>query len=299
MQKIKTFFQTFRSSAFKPLYYKDVLKAPFSFSIKYFLFLFLVLSLLTAATLSFFLVQKVAPYLNQLKTQAPEFYPPDLELTIKDGSVSINQPEPYFIPIKKEWFPEEMQKEIKIAPIDNVLVIDTQVEPSEIKKYQTFVLLTKNDLAFMGDTNEIRIQSLEQVDDFTLNQEVVKQSWQYITPYFKYIIPIMIAFLLIFIPLGTILVKFIYLLMVSVLTWMLSRLFRPRDGRINYSKSLQINLHAITLPTVIIALFQFLGVNPQIPFFQTIILLIFNAIIFSSIKGKCETIPSHSEPGSG
>jgi len=296
MKKLKTFFQTFRNSAFKPLYYKDVLKAPFSFSIKYFLFLFLVLSLLTAATLSFFLVQKVNPYLNQLKTQAPEFYPPELELTIKDGSVSINQPEPYFIPIKKEWFPEEIQKEIKMAPIDNVLVIDTQVEPSEIKKYQTFVLLTKNDLAFMGNANEIRIQSLEQADDFTLNQKVVKQGWQYVTPYFKYIVPVMIAFLLIFIPLGTILGKFVYLLAVSVLTWMLSRLFRPRpkDDRplddkiqtINYAKSLQINLHAITLPTVILALFQFLGVNPQIPFFQTIILLIFNGIIFASIKEK-------------
>ena len=290
MQKLKTFSQTFRNSAFKPLYYKDVLKAPFSFSIKYFLFLFFAISLLTSITLSIFLIQKVHPYLNQVKTQGPQFYPTGLELSIKDGSVSINQPEPYFIPIKKEWLPEKIQKEIKIAPIDNILVVDTQVEPSEIRKYQTFILLTKNDIAFIAESNEIRIQSLGEVKDFTLNQEVFKQGWQSITPYLKYIIPTMIAFLLIFIPLGTISGKFIYLLFISVLTWILSRLFRPRLGAatktINYPKSLQINLHAITLPTIIIAIFQIFGVPPQIPFFQTIILLIFNGVIFASIKEK-------------
>lgn len=283
MKKLKTFFYVFRNSAFKPGYYKEVLTAPFSFSIKYFLFLFLLLSLLTAGALSFFLVKEVSPYLNQLKTQVPEFYPPDLEIMIKDGSVSINQPEPYFIPIKKDWFPEEMQKDIRMAPIDNVLVIDTQAQPSELNKYQTFVLLTKNHIAFAGENNEIRVQTLEEVKDFTLNQEVIKEGWKLVVPYFKYIVPGMIAFLLIFIPLGTILGKFIYLLFVSLLTLILARVFKPIPLK-QYRKALQINLHAITLPTFIIAVFQFLGTSPQIPFFQTIILLIFNGIVFASIK---------------
>jgi len=294
MSKLKTFLFVFRNSAFKPDYYYHVLKAPFSFSLKYFLFFFLTLSFLTVAAVSIFLAQKVNPYVNQLKTQMPEFYPPGLIIEIKNGEVKTNVTEPYFIPIKKEWFPEEIKKEIKIQPIDNILVIDTMVEPSEIRKYQTFVLLTKNDISFIGDRNEIRIQSLREVDDFTLNQEIIKQGWQHIIPYFKWIVPLVIGFLIIFIPLGTILGKFIYLLIASLPTWALSRLFRSRlpsaklrAGRtINYLKALQVNLHAITLPTIIVALFQFLGTQPKIPFFTTIILLIFNSIIFSSLKEK-------------
>lgn len=284
--KLNTFFSTFKNSAFKPSYYKNILKAPFSFSLKFFLFLFLALSFLTVVAASIFLVQRVNPFINQLKTQLPSFYPTELVIEIKNGEVKTNVAEPYFVSLDPEWFPQEIREALKTQPLQNIIVIDTQAQPTDIRKYQTFALLTKNDLAVIAENNEIRINSLEEIKDFTLNQEMVKTGWQAITPYFKWIIPASIVLLLIFIPIGTIMGKLIYLLIISVLSWILSLLFRPKLEAINYGKALQVNLHAITLPTIIIALFQFLGVQPQIPFFQSIILLIFNLIIFSSLREK-------------
>ena len=55
---------------------------------------------------------------------------------------------------------------------------------------------------------------------------------------------------------------------------------------LNYKKALKINLYAVTLPTIIAAAFMLFGADPKIPFFQAIILLIFNLIIFSSLKEK-------------
>lgn len=286
MKKLKAFFYVFKNSASRPAYYQDVLKAPFSFSLKYFLFFFFILGFLTSATLSFFLVQKVQPYINKIKIEAPNFYPADLVITIKDGQTSTNVVEPFFVPLKPELFPPELEKAIKQQPVQNILVIDTSVEPTEIKKYQTFVLLTKESVAFIGDQNEIRIQSLEEVKDFTLNREIVETAWQEVVPYFGWIVPAIIVFLFLALPAIIIIGKFIYLAVFSCFSWIIARIMKLE--KVNYSKALQINLQAITLPTIVISAFQFLGADPQIPFFQSIILLFFVLIIFTSIKEKAK-----------
>lgn len=281
-KKIKAFFYIFKNSAFKPLYYKDVLKAKFWFSLRYFLFLFFILSFLTSTTISVFLLQKGRPFIAQVKQTVPKFYPANLEVNIKNGQVKTNVSEPYFIPLDPELFPKELGQALKNQPIQNILVIDTQVEPSEIKKYQTFILLTKESVAFMADKGEIRIQSLQDIKDMTVNQKVVKDLWQQASPVLDKVIPFLIIILFLIIPPATIVGKFIYLVFLSFLTWIMALIFKAK--KVNYPKALQINLQAITLPTVITALFQVLGAVPKIPFFQTIILLIFNLIIFTSIK---------------
>ena len=284
MKKIRTFLHIFRNSALRPKYYREVLKAPFKFSLKYFLSLFLFLTLLTVITISIFLIQKGYPFLEQVKTQAPQFYPAELEIHIKDGQLTSNMPGPYFIPLNPDFFPEEIKKGLNNQPLQNVVVIDTQAQPTDIRKYQTFALLTQTDVAFFGDRGEIRIQSLEEIKDFSLNRQIIDNLWRKITPYFPYIIPGLIILTLIFLPTLTILGRFIYLLFFSITTLILARLWKNKE--INYKKALQINLHALTLPALIIILFQSLGVNPQIPFFQPIILIIFNLLIFSTLKGE-------------
>lgn len=284
MKKLKAFFYIFKNSAFKPVYYLDVLKVKFNFSLKYFLFFFFVISFLTAATMSFSVVQKGRPFLEKVKKTVPQLYPKNLNIDIKDGQVSTNVPEPFFIPIDPELFPPDISKALKTQPIQNIMVIDTSVPPSEIKKYQTFVLLTKDSVAFLGDQGEIRIQSLEEVKEFTINKDVINTAWQQVLPFFDKVIPFVIVALFLFIPPAFVIGKFFYLLFLTFLTWIIAQVYKLRS--VNYGKALQINLHAITLPTIIVSVFQLLGVTPKIPFFQTIILLIFILIIFSSIKEK-------------
>ncbi len=282
MKKLKTFLYTFKNSLTSPNYYFDILKAPFYFSFKYFAFLFGFLSLISALALSVFLYTNGQPYIDKLKQNLPQAYPDELVLKIKDGEVSANVEEPYFIPLRSDIFPQEMVQGLENQPIHNIAVINTQAEPSTINDYQTFILLTKNHIAFQGSDKEIRVQSLEEVEDFTLTKEVVENGWQKVKPYLNWIIPLFILLSLIFLPLITVAGKLIYLLVFSLTTFIFIKLFKLKN--INYSKTLQLNLHAITLPTVIMALFQVLGANLQIPFFQSIILLIFNLIIITTLK---------------
>ena len=85
-------------------------------------------------------------------------------------------------------------------------------------------------------------------------------------------------------PLGFVFGKFVSLLFTTIFSWILAQVFKLRS--INYAKALQINLHAVTVPTIIMSLFEAIGVNPPIPFFQGIILMIFNGIVFASLRER-------------
>ena len=283
-QKFTRFWQVFKNSALKPTYYQDILKARFSFSLKYFIVFFGFLSLLTCFTIAIFLWQKANPFLNQLEGKLPKFYPEELEIQIKDGQVSTNVTEPYFIALNPDFFPEDIKQGLENQPLQNILVIDILAQATDIRKYQTFVLLTKTDVAFIAENNEIRVYGLEEVDDFTLNQQQVNQALEKIIPYIKKIIPFLILLVFLVIPPAAILSKFFSLVFFALLALVIARLFKHRQ--INYVKALQINLHAITLPTIITAVFQFFGAFPKIPMFGTIILIIFNLIIFASLREK-------------
>ncbi|HUW21867.1 MAG TPA: DUF1189 family protein, partial [Candidatus Bathyarchaeia archaeon] len=278
------FWQVFKNSAFKPTYYKDVLKARFSFSLKYFIVLFGFLSFLTCFTIAFFLWQKADPFLKQMESKLPEFYPEELEIQIKDGQVFTNVTEPYFVALNPDFFPKDIKQGLENQPLQNILVIDTLAQATDIRKYQTFALLTKTDVAFMAENNEIRVYGLEEIKDFSLNQQQVNQALGKITPYLKKIIPFLILLTFLVVPPTTILLKFSSLVFFALLALLMARLFKHRQ--VTYIKALQVNLHAITLPTIITAVFQFFGAFPKVPMFGTIILFIFNLIIFASLREK-------------
>jgi hypothetical protein len=281
-KRINTFLYVFRQSLFNPQYYTNVLKAPFFFSFKYFTALFLVLSLLTSLAASFFINQEVKPYFNRLEKQLPSFYPADLQITIENGRVNTNVQEPFFIPLDPDLFPDEFGQALKQQPVQNILVINTQAHPSDLDQYQTIALLTKDSLAIIQDKNDIRVFSLKDVQSFTVNQKIVSSAWNRILPYFRWLIPILILIIFLTVPTVTIATKFLYLALFSLIPFLISKVLKIQD--LSFIKALQVNLHALTLPTVIAAGFQLLGVVPQIPLFQTIILLIYNLIILTSLK---------------
>lgn len=283
MSKLKIFLYSFRNSLLKPAYYKDVLKAKFSFSLKYFLLLFAFLSLVTAALLSFFLIKEVKPFLAKAQTELYTIYPENLVVDVKDGNLSTNVQEPLFVPLKSEWLPKDLANNVFYPPITNIVVIDTNAQASDLGKYQTLVLITKNAVSYYAGRNDIRIQTLQDVKSLTINKDLVTQGLNKITPYFKWIIPALVTAIIIFLPLLTVGSKFVELFIISLITWLIAKLYKLQLG---YKQALQINLHAITLPLVINSLFQLFGANPSIPLFQTIILLIFNLIIFTSLKEK-------------
>jgi len=283
MQKKKNkFFNQFRQAVSKPEFYKGVVKGRLKTALKYFLKLFGLLSLMTIITILAVLIPAY-PYLKDLKNKLPSLYPKELEIEITDGKVSTNVDEPYFIPLKPNVFPQPLEKGLNNRPIENILVIDTSSNPSEIDNFQTFAFLTKEDIAFKAENDQIRIQSLENVNDFQLNRNIIEKNWQKAVPYLKWIGIGILVFTIIAIPVFTILGRLVWVLFLSLLTLLAAKAMKYE---LNYKKALKINLYAVTLPTVISAFFMLFGADVKIPFFSGIILLIFNLIIFSSLREK-------------
>jgi hypothetical protein len=280
----KGFLYQFRNAAIRPEFYKEVLKERLKKAILYFLKLFGLLSLLTIITFLVFLIPTY-PYLKNLKDDLPSLYPKELEIEIIDGKVTTNVDEPYFVELKPEVFPEELEKGLNNQPVQNILVIDTQANPSDIKDYQTFALLTKEDVSFIAERNEIRIQSLEEVEEFKVNRQIVNDFWQEVVPYLQWFSIGILVFILIMIPIFTIIGRLIWVAIFSLISLLAAKIMKHQ---LNYKSALKINLYAVTLPTVIAAAFMLFGADPKIPFFQAIILLIFNLIIFSSLKEKAQ-----------
>lgn len=278
MNIFKTYFYSLKKSLASPDYYPDVIKAKFSFSLKFFFFSCFLLSLVLGTTYSLTANKVLDKFILELKN-LPEFYPKGLVIEIKDGRVKTNQPEPYFIPLPT--LPVQAQR----IPLNNLLVIDTQARIEDINKYQTLALLTEENIVFRQseNTQEIRAYPLNQIKEFTLNETLIKTLWQKISVYFKYLVPMAVSFIFLGLLIAIPLIKFIHLLIFSLFTLLFAKILKVSLG---YKKSLQINLHAFILPTLVQEIFNLGGRSIPIPFFYSLVLLIFNLVILASLKEK-------------
>lgn len=129
-------------------------------------FLFWV-SLLSAVVAGVFVMVSMAASFKSFTADdfVSKNYPEGLVVTIKDGKASVNQPEPYMIPVKEETKDKE-------HPYDNMLVIDTRPETTleTLNSYHSFAVLTKDRIFFAPDNKDGRVFPLTSVKDFTVDK---------------------------------------------------------------------------------------------------------------------------------
>ena len=95
MRKLKTFFRTLVLSSISPAYYNDVVRAPAWFSWQYFIGFQFFSAIIETITFGFALSHI---NITQIQQNLLAIYPQNLELSLKDGKLSINKPLPYYIP---------------------------------------------------------------------------------------------------------------------------------------------------------------------------------------------------------
>ena len=68
----------------------------------------------------------------------------DIRTGMSSGEISINQPEPYLIPLTSE-----MKEEIKDGSIENIVVVDTKsvVDLQKIDEYKTVIFLISQNIS--------------------------------------------------------------------------------------------------------------------------------------------------------
>lgn len=270
MNKIKTFFRTLVQSVANPQYYNDVLKAPTSFSWKYFFVLNLLLSLLV-------LVNVLPPVYNfdhqEVITQVADIYPEELEMTFSPQGLEINQELPYVVPFPEEEFNQLFGEEDQYAQdatfngseLDEVeefnLVTFVADEDfgglSDFYAMNSLIVLTETSAYIYDDveTSEVRAYDLTQFEEtFTFNEAILNNFVDQVLnhPFFSqrwYVPLIAFATVFLFLPM-TVVIRVLTVALYSVAVWFASKLFF-KSRKLSYGDTFQMGLHLLTLPMLL------------------------------------------------
>lgn len=235
------FFQTIKDSIYNPAFYKSIPSKPLSFALSYFLKLILVLSLLNVLAIVFPVASGVTALTNKELPRLIASFPANLQVKIVNSQASTNVTEPYFIALP----PSDSQENYK-----NLLVINTKVPFSneEFKAYDTLALLTRDAIYYQDQASgQIRASSLSRVNNVTIDREHLSQVLNKFSPYFKFIIPVLLIVFFVLFLIGS-LFRLIYLFVLSFIIYLLARII---DKQISYQNAYKVSLFAITLGLIV------------------------------------------------
>lgn len=271
MQKIKTFFIAFFRSCTDPSYYNDVVKAPGSFSFKYFTFFYIALSLLSVGFLSATTLRTLPTVIDSSIENARNSYPENLEITFDatKSEISVSgAPEPIVIPL-----PDSQNVDTKYK---NFFVLDTSASSNDFEKYRTIILLTKTHLISMsGEESNGGYQVLPLTDisegmndetssraitSLTLNKSFVESNIPQVKKAALKVIQMAPFILLPLFIIGYVLSRLIYLAFMTLLSLILGMI---AGKNLPYRKMFQIGLHTITVTDGITKLQQVVFQTPM------------------------------------
>ena len=239
MRKLKTFWYSYKKSLTEPGYYNHILFSKISFSVKYYLFFFLLLSIANTLFFTSRIQPRVSGVVESSIQDVEDHYPEDLVITLENNQLTVTgQEQPINIPFnqsQREFFNSS-------GHYDYLATIDSQTETANTK---ALITLTKNDFIYRSETDvkeSIPYESLY-TESLTINRDIVQETLNQIKPEVEQtlrILPILFFFvMLISAPTST----FILVLVYSFFTYSLANLLQKR---IPYKKALQLNLHIVT-----------------------------------------------------
>lgn len=264
MNKIRAFFYIFTKSLTTPKYYGDILAARFSLTLKYYLVLSLVLSAVSAGIFSFTALPQIRAFVDEQLMQIPDYYPENLEITAKDGQLSINQPEPYIVPIPKDWL-DEMNKDLEeelsqyvgesrekeemeqMQKIKNIVVFKSDGTINDLENFNTFILVNSKNMIYR-DSQKLEVVPLSDVPDGTFTKETLVGGLNEFAPILERFVGLSVLFFAIALLFYFMVLRGVYSVVVAVLLWPVG-LFLKKS--LPFLKYWQLSIHAMTLPLVL------------------------------------------------
>ncbi len=282
MGKVRTFFYVLRNSLINLDYYRELVGTKFSFSVKYFYGLLVLTALIGFLPLivGIALVLPTLPkIIAQSKTSTETVYPQDLVLTIRNGSLSTNVPEPYYI---------------NVPGLDkHLLAIDTTANTGDYAKYGSWILATKNSMVTPKSevAGDVQVTPLiDIVDNATVTHDSFLAIVNRIYAYKNYVTPFLVVLGLFLLTIGPLVAgglmlawNLVYLALFTVIARLLAGMTKLN---LTYGQTYRLAIHASTLPVLFFALLSILGLVPAIPFGYSLILGVFMVIIFLHLKPK-------------
>jgi len=286
MQKFKTFLVSFQRSVTDFSYYRELLKYDFRFSVKYIFFLtFLSLFLQSVifAVQVAFLLPKLPSGVDYLEKRLKESYPKELVVTIKDGTLSINQESPYYIDIP------EMKD---FGDFQHLITFNTEASISDFEKAESFILVTDQAIVYPDDPTGQQLSSYQVMglkdipEDAVINWSTYGAWIARLEPVFD-TIPKVAPFILLagifLVPLvGTLFSvswNLFYLLILTGVVWIVSKAF---NLAIPYKKLYQLGIHGLTFPMLIVMLLS--SMNVYMPLVFTSAFLLWMVLVLSKLS---------------
>jgi hypothetical protein len=272
-----------RDSIYSPQFYRELAGKPFSFSLKYFYSLVVVIALVLTIVFSMEFIPQMNALVQSVIRAFTGSIPADVVVTIQRGMASINKKEPYAVPL-----PDEFRRTFKDIPdanspeAENLFVVDTQslLSLERFLEHKTVFWLTKNALV-MGGRDELRVQSLQRVPGTVLDKAFLASVAAKLQPFLRWLPPLVVfgvftVFVLLFSS------TLVYLLVGAFVVWGVAR---ARGARLTYGASYRLGLHAVTAALVVHA-FQLL-ILPGVPFRMFIVYTaVLAVVVWCSVKGE-------------
>ena len=292
MRRIKTFIKTFKRSLTEPSYYQDILTAKLSFSFKYLFALLFFVSLIVGVSLSIKilkLIPQTPKFVESTKSFMVETYPKELKLTLKEGKITTNVKEPYFIDLAED-------KKAAIKPFKHFIAISTKGNPEDVKSLDSLFLLTGENLIVSEGTasGNYRVVSLNNVlskipNGVSMDKTLFTGVLDKFTPYVLKTLPRIIIgisiLILIFYPLlrGTFgfIFEAIFLLPASFVLFVGAKVLKKN---LSFAKMYQMSLHGATVPVTLSFIFGFSGLNPYISIASWLAFFVFMFVVVSKLE---------------
>ena len=273
------FFETVKESLYSPSLYSSLPKRSLGASVKY----FFLLSLLCAAILLLIdgnkIVKGVVIFRDVVITKLVSAYPEDLEITVKNGTITSNKQAEFQMPFPAgENVTEKPER-------TNVVVIDTN-EKFTLEKWEkadTYVWVG-NDLVAWVDNKGFKMAPASQLPEGALNRALIDTYYKMLLPFLAWLpaaalVGVGVVFFFNFI------LHFFWAFVLAVLVLIIAHNLKKK---FSYGDAYKTTLHAMTIGFLLSILEQF-GV-PHVPFVFSVLTLV---VAYASLSGApAEHIPA-------
>lgn len=261
---------TIHKSIYSPSFYRELAGKPIGFSVRYFLVLSLSLALFLTIVLSIEAVPRMYRFVVEVGPAFVKNYPEDLVVAIKNGRAEMNARTPAAIPFPQNAAPLFSQRGEAFP--GNLAVVDTGSPFSGVEQfgaYDTFALLTSDALVY-GTGDHLSVQRLRRVPDLVIDKKSVQNFFDNLESSLHFL-PFFVVFGIFFMMFGGFAVRLIYCLALAVGILAIARL---KKVSVDYVRSYQIGLHAMTLGLITHTFIFTFSPRPAIPFLFTALTLL-------------------------
>lgn len=272
MRWLKTFTHAVTKSLTDASYYNDVVKANMDFSIKYYLSYSILLALLSAGVFAVRYAPEFQKGINTFLDEAVEMYPADLIVSSKDGSISVNKPEPYIIP-----FPAGMEGED--VPV-NVVVFYSEGTINDLEELNTFALVNSENIIFKK-TNGIEAYDTSEIPNGEMDKSDFEGFINSMREYVYYVPVFMVGAILLGYVIYYWIARLIYNFWAAFLLWVFGKF---RNLELPYGKYYQMSLHTMTFPLLAELILYSFDVPLNVPYWFLLLHMIAGVLAVSRLN---------------